>query len=99
VKDTIKNNWITQGIKISNKRMLLLDNQRKTTVMEEKDLEYVENYRKIYKKVIKEAKKKENDGYINNASNKSKGAWQIINKELGKSFISSKNVKLNWGNN
>jgi len=31
VRDTIKNNWITQGIKTSSKKMLLLDNQRKTT--------------------------------------------------------------------
>ena len=67
--------------------------------MEEKDLEYVENYWKIYKRVIKEAKKRENDGYISNASNKSKAAWQVINKELGKSSISSKNIELNWGNN
>jgi len=57
VSDTIKNNWITQGIKISSKKMQLLDNQRKTTVMKKKDLEYIEHYRKIYRRVIKEAEK------------------------------------------
>jgi len=41
VRDTIKNNWITQGIKISSKKMWLLDNQRKTTVTKKKDLEYI----------------------------------------------------------
>jgi len=38
LRDTIKNNWITQVIKISNKKMWLLDKQKKTTVMKEKDL-------------------------------------------------------------
>jgi hypothetical protein len=83
VRDTIKNNWITQGIKISSKKMQLLDNQRKTTVMKEKDLECIEHYRKIYRRVIKEVKRRENNSYINSAKNKSKAAWQVINKELG----------------
>jgi len=48
MRDTIKNKWITQGIKISSKRMWLLDNQRKTTVVK-KDLEYIEQYRKTQK--------------------------------------------------
>jgi hypothetical protein len=43
VRDTIKNNWITQGIKISSKKMRLQDNQRKTTVMKKKDLEHIEH--------------------------------------------------------
>jgi len=47
--NTIKYSWITQGIKISSKRMRLLDRQRKTTTMEKKDLEYIEQYKKIYK--------------------------------------------------
>jgi hypothetical protein len=45
VRDTIKTNWITQGIKISSKKMWLLDNQRNMTVMK-KDLEYIEHCRK-----------------------------------------------------
>jgi hypothetical protein len=52
VRDTIKNNWITQGIKISSKKMRLLNNQRKTTVIKKKDLEYIEHYRKIYMRVM-----------------------------------------------
>jgi hypothetical protein len=40
-RDTIKNNWITQGIKISSKKMWLLDNQRKTTVTKKKALEFI----------------------------------------------------------
>jgi len=92
--NTIKNNWITQGIKISSKRMRLLDKQRKTTIMEKKDLEYIDQYKKIYKRLIQEAKKLENENYISSSKNKVKATWQLINKELGKSFINNKNIEL-----
>jgi hypothetical protein len=94
VRDTFKNNWITQGIKISGKKMRLLDKQRKTTVIKKKDLEYIGQYRKIYRRVIQEAKRRENENYVSSATNKSKAAWQVTNKELGKSFINNKNIEL-----
>jgi hypothetical protein len=97
--NTIKNNWITQGIKISSKRMRLLDKQRKTTIMEKKDLEYIDQYKKIYKRLIQEAKKLENENYISSSKNKVKATWQLINKELGKSFINNKNIELKLGKN
>jgi len=83
VRDTIKTNWVTQGIKISIKKMWLLNNQRKMTIMKNNNLEYIEHYKKIYRKVIKEANRRENNSYINSAKNKSKAAWHVINKELG----------------
>jgi ribosomal protein S16 len=97
MRDTIKNNWITQGIKISSKNMRLLDKQRKMTVTKMKDLEYIGQYNKIYRRVIQEAKRRENDNYISSATNKSKAAWHVINTELGKSFINNKNIELRWG--
>jgi hypothetical protein len=75
VRDTIKNNWITQGIKICGKKVRLLDNQKNTTVMKKRDLEYVDHYRKIYRRVIKEAKRRKNNSYISSTKNKSKAAW------------------------
>jgi DNA polymerase III alpha subunit (gram-positive type) len=66
--------------------MRLLDNQKKTTVVKQKDLKYIEHDRKIYRRVIQETKGIENNGYIHRAKNKSKAAWQVINKELGKSL-------------
>jgi hypothetical protein len=75
VRDTIKNNWITQGIKICSKKVRLLNNQKKTTVMKKKDLEYVDHNRKIYRRVIKEAKRRENNTCISSTKNKSKAAW------------------------
>jgi hypothetical protein len=67
--------------------------------MKKKDLEYIGQYRKIYRRVIQEAKRRENDNYISSATNKSKAAWQVINKELGKTFINNKNIELRWGKN
>jgi hypothetical protein len=64
VRDTIKNNWITEGIKISSKKMRLLDNQKKMTVMKQNDLKYTEHNRIIYRRVIQLAKRIENNDYI-----------------------------------
>jgi len=93
------NGLLKESIKISSKRMRLLDNQSKTTVIEEKVLEYIDQYRKIYRRVIQEAKRRENNTYTSSAKNKSKAAWQVINKELGKSFINNMNIELRWGKN
>jgi len=78
--------------------MQLIDNQRKMTVMKKEDWEYIEQYRKIYIRVIQE-KRRENNNYISSSKNKSKAAWKIINKELGKSFINNKNIELRWEKN
>jgi hypothetical protein len=67
--------------------------------VKKKDLESIEHYRKIYRRVIKEAKRRENNSYTNSAKNKSKAAWHVINKELGKSSINNKNIELSWGKN
>ena len=77
--------------------MQLLDNQRKKTVMKKKGLEYIEHYRKTYRRVIREAKRREYNRYINSAKNKSKAAWHVINKELGKSSMNNRNIELKWG--
>jgi len=69
------------------------------TVMKKKDLEYIEQHRKIYRRVIQEATRRENNNYISSSKNKWKVAWQIINKELGKSFINNKNIELRWEKN
>jgi phage anti-repressor protein len=54
------------------------------TVMKKKDLEYIEQYRKIYRRVIQEAKRRENNNYISSAKNKSKAAWQGTGKIIYK---------------
>jgi hypothetical protein len=48
---------------------------------------YIHNYRMIYRRIIKKAKRKENDRYIANAKNKTRAIWKIINKKLGSTPI------------
>ena len=74
--------------------MWLLDSQRKMTVMEKKYLDYIKHYRKVYRRVIKQAKRSENNSYISNTKDKSKA---VINKEVGKPSINNKNIELRWG--
>lgn len=47
-----------------------------------KDLKYIENYRNICRKIIREAMRRENDRYISCANNKTKSVWKIVNKKL-----------------
>jgi len=82
MRSRIKTNWVTQGIKTSSERMCLLDKQRKSTKIKKKDLEYIDQYRKIYKRVIQDAKKRENDKYVSSAKNQTKATWQLINQNL-----------------
>jgi hypothetical protein len=46
-------------------------------------LDYIKRYQIIYSRVVKEAKKRENDRFVMSAKNKTKAMWQLINKEVG----------------
>jgi len=43
-------------------------------------VKYIQNYQLIYRKVIKEAKRREADRLILSAKNKNKALWKKINK-------------------
>jgi hypothetical protein len=47
---------------------------------------YISKYKILYKRVIRGAKRRDNDNYILQAKNKSKAIWQVIfvHKETGK---------------
>lgn len=47
---------------------------------------YIKKYQMIYKRAIKEAKRRENDKYVLRANNKTKAIWHVINKEVGRSW-------------
>ena len=49
-RDKQKASWITKGIKNSSKKMRLLNKQKRTTVMKQADVKYIEHYKKIYRK-------------------------------------------------
>lgn len=77
-----KNTWITPGIKISSEKLKLLYK----IMIETKNpahINYYKSYKKIYRKVIKAAKKLNNEKIYNSSSSKSKAVWSIINSELG----------------
>jgi hypothetical protein len=67
--------------------MRILDKQRKEMKLGKEDFQFIKNYRRIYRKVINEAKKRDNDNDIANAKNKTKASRQIINYETGKTTI------------
>jgi hypothetical protein len=58
---------------------------------------YISKYRMIFKRVIKEAKKRESDRYVANATNKTKAMWQVINKEAGKNPQNKQEMELKYG--
>jgi hypothetical protein len=92
-----RNSWITQGIKISSKNMRFLSSLgKKATPMGILQV-YISRYQTIYRRVIKEAKRRENDRYIFNAKNKTEAMWQVINRETGKTSHNNQQNELKYG--
>jgi hypothetical protein len=57
-------------------------------------LKYIHNYQLVFRKVIKEAKRREVDRLILSAKNKNKALWNIINTQIGNSQWLSNNKHL-----
>ena len=92
-----KATWVTQGIRISSKNVRFF-NMVKNLLLLSKDARlYITKYNKTYRKIIKEAKKRENDRFLLQATNKHKAMWQVINKELGKSTTKKQDITINIG--
>jgi hypothetical protein len=60
------NGWITQGIKISSKKIKYLHLLNKLPDLTLHTKTYISRYKLIYKSVIREAKRRENDHYVYN---------------------------------
>jgi Mg-chelatase subunit ChlI len=58
IKDRKKTKWTTRGIKVSSQKMRLLNNVKKYEKLPNAVLNYINRYQKMYKNVIKEAKRK-----------------------------------------
>jgi hypothetical protein len=58
---------------------------KRTTNFPVESLKYIKKYQLIFRKVIKETKKKEANRYVLSAKNKNKALWKLINKESGNS--------------
>ena len=55
---------------------------------------YIAKYKSIYKRVITEAKRRENDRLLLQATNKPKAVWKIINKEVGRPSTKTHDITL-----
>jgi uncharacterized protein YxjI len=58
-----KNKWVTSGIRVSGNRLRFLNSIMKEGNMPEESKKYYFHYKKIYNKVISEAKKLTNSMY------------------------------------
>ena len=93
-KKSMRNGWITQGIRISSKNLRFLSMIKKGLLLTENMKTYITKYKTVYKRVVKEAKRRENDKFLLKASSKSKAAWQIINKETGRAPCKTHDITL-----
>jgi hypothetical protein len=79
----LKNKWVTPGIRVSCNKLRFLNNLIKIGNVSEEIKEYYSRYKKIYNRVIRDAKRLANSRRINTSGNKSKAMWDLIKEELG----------------
>jgi hypothetical protein len=79
----LKNKWVTSSIRVSCNRLRFLNCLMKEGNVLEEIKEYYSRYKKIYNKVIRDAKRLANSKQINMSGNKSKAIWDLIKEELG----------------
>jgi len=53
----------------------MLNNLKRRFTLTSEVLWYIKKYQSIYKRVLKEAKKRDNDRYVTEAANKTKAMW------------------------
>jgi hypothetical protein len=91
-KKPIGNRWITQGIRTSSKNMRFFSMLKNHMILTEKTKLYIDRYKIVYKRVVKEAERRENDKFLLNVNNKFKAVWQIINKETGRTSPKTQDI-------
>ena len=64
--------------------MQTVNNLNRTFTLTREDLIYIENYQRIYKRVLRKAKKWENDRNVIEWTDGMKVMWRLINREIGK---------------
>jgi hypothetical protein len=64
--------------------MQTLNNLKRTFTLRREALIYTEKYKKMYKRVLREAKKRDNDRYLRESVDRTKSMWRLINRKIGK---------------
>ena len=83
VKESIVNKWITKGTIVLRNKLKLPNNIKRSMNLPMESLKYIQDYQLIFRKVIKEAKRRDANRHILLDKNKNKALWKIINKEIG----------------
>jgi hypothetical protein len=78
-----RNKWVTAGIRVSGNRLRFLNSLMKQGNLSEESKKYYSQYKKIYNKVIREAKKLTNTMRMRASGNKVKTMWDLIKEKLG----------------
>ena len=58
---------------------------------------YIEKYQRIYKRVLREAKKRDNDRYVRESLDRTKVMWRLINREIGKAPENEQKLEMRIG--
>jgi hypothetical protein len=99
LRERINKRWLSKGLIASSKRMQTLINLKRTFTLTREALIYIEKYQRIYKRVLKEAKKTDNDRFVIESVDRTKAMWQLINSEIGKAPENDQKLELRIGNN
>lgn len=83
IKQNNRKGWITAGIVTSSRKKRELHKLYMET-QDQNFKNYYRSYNRIFKSVIKLAKRKYHEKYLEIANNKVKAAWDIVKFELGK---------------
>jgi len=87
--------WLSKGLIVSSKRLQSQNNLKRTFTLTREDLIYIENYQKVYRRVLMEAKKWENDRYVIGSMDRMKAIWRLINREIGKAPENEEKLEIN----
>jgi len=90
-----KNKWMTKGLIVSKNKLQILNGLKRSKQILSEFRFYISEYQLIYKHLVKEAKKKRyNVKFILSSKNKTKGIWQVINRETGNFPHNNHNMQL-----
>jgi hypothetical protein len=96
--NSTKNKWITKGLIISRNKLRFLNGLKRSNLISSEFRLYISKYQSMYKRLVNEAKKMYNEAFIQSSKNKTKGIWQVINKETGNFPRNNYNIHLQHNN-
>jgi hypothetical protein len=97
LRDRVNKSWLSKGLITSSNRIKVLNKLKRMHTLRSEDLNYITEYQRIYKKILKEAKKKDNDKFVIESKDRTKAMWQLINKGIGKTQENDYRLELRIG--